>query len=443
MSADKEDRYREKYHELLQEFETKEAGWGEFEQRIRRTLTHLILISQGPVGVEIEGYLDGIREALKRGVDLEEIEANVEKIREMVLTEEKLGETGAKPYSIHEIIIQIIERIPLSVDLSGKASKIVKRIANGVPPGEMTWVVNAIAALVLELRTKVETEKRQLEALLKEITQKLREMGEGIEGAHGTALSNFESNRSLQKVVDDEVRGIQDSAAAATDLKNFREQLASSLEAIKGHLKEKHTEDVEREKALTREVEALKSHVNSLKKEVDANANKLQEAREASWRDPLTGCFNRLAYNERLQAEYSRAKRHNQAISLAVFDIDKFKNINDNFGHPAGDQVLKAVAHIANSNMRDSDVFCRHGGEEFVAILPETDAEGAMAVAEKVRIAVSQFNFHSKGDKVVITLSAGVAKLAEGEEMAQTFSRADKALYEAKNSGRNRCVNGG
>jgi diguanylate cyclase len=159
-----------------------------------------------------------------------------------------------------------------------------------------------------------------------------------------------------------------------------------------------------------------------------------------SLRDPLTGCFNRLAYQERSEAEEARWLRYGSALSLIVFDLDRFKSINDTFGHRAGDEVLKTIAQIAGNQLRKVDFFARYGGEEFVAVLPETPLAAALTVAEKVRRAVEAFRFHSRGQPVPLTLSCGVAQLAEGDGIETAFERADKALYLAKAGGRNRCA---
>ena len=125
---------------------------------------------------------------------------------------------------------------------------------------------------------------------------------------------------------------------------------------------------------------------------------------------------------------------------LVVWDIDFFKKVNDNYGHAAGDQVLKLVASILNKNMRETDFIARYGGEEFVSILPATDLKAAELVTDKLREIIAASNFHFREEAVKVTVSAGFAEIKENEEGEALFVRADKALYKAKESGRNNCL---
>jgi diguanylate cyclase len=191
--------------------------------------------------------------------------------------------------------------------------------------------------------------------------------------------------------------------------------------------------------SLNQEVAQLQHTIASLQEEVTEHREKTRRAREMSLRDPLTGCYNRLAYQERASAEEARWRRYQTPLSLLLFDIDRFKTINDTFGHRAGDKVLKTIANLAGSQLREVDFFARYGGEEFVALLPETPLDAARQAAEKVRTAVQEFRFHSHGKRIPLTLSCGVAQLRDAETVEGALERADQALYRAKDTGRNRC----
>ena len=434
------DAYKEKYQSLIEEFEAKERLWNETEQRIRRTLSHLVIIAQGPTTSKINGYLGAIRDSLKGGADLVEIEAEVARIRNEVLTEARGPDAGEPPPPINEIIIRILERLPLPKDMMGRVGETIKQLEGGLSTRMVPWAINCVGNLVLEVRTRMEEEKEQLESLLTEITSKIAQMSSHIGLAGEFALAGFDSSRSLNEKVTAQVAVIRDSADQATDLNAFRETVTKALGAIQEHLDTKLEEDKKRESSLKSEVDGLKSHVGDLQKELNDKQDKLKKAMEESYRDPLTGCLNRLAYEKRIGEEMARSQRFSHKLSIAMLDLDKFKNINDTFGHVAGDQVLKAVSKIAASQIREIDAFCRYGGEEFVMILPETDVKGALAAAEKVRVAVENFRFHSRGQRVVITVSAGVAEQLRGEKLEAFVDRADKALYKAKSDGRNRTV---
>lgn len=154
--------------------------------------------------------------------------------------------------------------------------------------------------------------------------------------------------------------------------------------------------------------------------------------------DKLTDIYNRRMIDQFLQVEIEIASRHNEELSLMIIDIDHFKHVNDNYGHLVGDMVLSQLSKIISDNLRNSDIFGRYGGEEFLIICPKTNKDGAFILAEKLRIIVNDFTFDEVGHK---TVSIGIAEFQTDDTIETLFKKADEALYEAKNSGRNRvCV---
>ena len=154
-----------------------------------------------------------------------------------------------------------------------------------------------------------------------------------------------------------------------------------------------------------------------------------------AYHDSLTGIYNRHKFIEEFNKELKRSDRHNHNIAFAIMDIDKFKHINDEYGHNIGDLVLKTLADVIKENIRETDCFARWGGEEFVLLLPETEQKGAIALAEKIRNAVEKKNFNLASN---VTISIGVSTYKKGEALESIYSRADKALYASKEQGRNR-----
>lgn len=155
--------------------------------------------------------------------------------------------------------------------------------------------------------------------------------------------------------------------------------------------------------------------------------------------DSLSGLWNRRYFDQRLLQEWSEARRHGRSLSLIMCDVDRFKRLNDQFGHPFGDQVIERVAQILSGG-RGSDIACRYGGEEFGMILPSTAADRALEVAERHRVAIESHTW-SGHDDVIVTSSFGVADLKSlptDASMEQLVQAADMALYRAKQSGRNR-----
>ncbi len=155
--------------------------------------------------------------------------------------------------------------------------------------------------------------------------------------------------------------------------------------------------------------------------------------------DSLTHVYNRRYFQHRLMDEFERARRYDREFCCMIIDVDHFKKINDTYGHPVGDDVLRHVAAILRRNTRAADVLCRYGGDEFGLLLPETNFPGAFVTAERVRCIVEKTNFSKSDDPISVTLSFGVSSLIEGGAlgMDELVTQADVALYQAKRAGRN------
>jgi diguanylate cyclase (GGDEF)-like protein len=157
-------------------------------------------------------------------------------------------------------------------------------------------------------------------------------------------------------------------------------------------------------------------------------------------RDPLTGLYNRRHMTELLRSEMEEARRFRQPLSLLALDLDRFKEINDRFGHGTGDQVLVIAAQRMAFGLRKVDRLARIGGEEFLVLCPRTDLDGAALLAERIRESIAEGPVPGLPEEQRITVSLGVATLKEGESAEAFIDRADRRLYEAKAQGRNRVV---
>ncbi|HFQ80324.1 MAG TPA: diguanylate cyclase [Desulfobacterales bacterium] len=182
-------------------------------------------------------------------------------------------------------------------------------------------------------------------------------------------------------------------------------------------------------------------HITDISQQVAAE-EALKESerryRELSTVDELTGLFNKRYFNQVLQMELNRTVRYGGSLSLIMMDIDNFKLHNDTYGHAEGDKVLARLGEIVKGAVRDNDVACRYGGEEFVVILPATAGQGGLVVAERIREIFAAERFCE--GQVQKTLSLGVAEYVAGDNREIFIKRADANLYEAKESGKNRCV---
>lgn len=165
-----------------------------------------------------------------------------------------------------------------------------------------------------------------------------------------------------------------------------------------------------------------------------------QRIMELAELDELTGSFNRRTILRLLDEEIARARRVNEPCSVALIDLDWFKRINDEFGHPTGDEVLRTFATSVFANIRDRDRFGRYGGEEFLLVLPGSPHDNARQMLERLQAIVAELDWSAFSHEMRVTISAGVATLRGGDNIDSILARADAALYEAKAQGRNRVV---
>jgi diguanylate cyclase (GGDEF)-like protein len=185
------------------------------------------------------------------------------------------------------------------------------------------------------------------------------------------------------------------------------------------------------------------SELQSLESVADICANSIQNAhyvermKQLAYLDGLTGIFNRRFFELRIMEELERARRYGTGMAVIMADIDQFKRLNDEFGHLLGDEVLRQVSSLFHQQLRKIDVVCRYGGEEFAILLTQTNAQQAVAIAEKLRRLVESWQF--PGVPRTVTISAGVAACpAHGETRDEMIRAADNGLYAAKQEGRNR-----
>ena len=255
----------------------------------------------------------------------------------------------------------------------------------------------------------------------------------------GVGISRAYQLQQRNRLLEDRVRRrTQDLAKANEDLSNSREEVLAQnemLQSIQAELEAQNQEMVESRTLLASQNEQLHEMklVLELKNQSLADANDRLE--DLATIDGLTGLKNHRSFQVKLDTEIKFSARHNTPLSLIILDVDSFKSFNDTYGHPAGDEVLKQVARILADTARDTDFVARYGGEEFVVILPVTDTDGAVGVAERMREAIEEWPWTVRP----ITASFGVAPLSLDVEGAPDFvNRADQALYTSKKTGKNR-----
>ncbi len=344
------------------------------------------------------------------------------------------------PQYLEQSLLKVMENLHVPVALLNDFSRLAGKLEKGVEASQWTAVLDGFSELTMRSIKEIADEKNDLEEFLRQITSQITEM----EGFVVVAQSNVESTRvstlKIRDEVDLEVSGLARNVSEAKGIDQVKGLLSSHIQKIRAQMKEYVEVEEQRLKEVETNNHRLTEKLALLDDETTKLRTQLEQKHQQLLIDPLTRISNRFAWEERFKLEYERWKRNQNNLCLAVWDIDKFKSINDEYGHNAGDRVLKLIAKVIDSRVRKTDFFARIGGEEFVMLLPETAVEESLAVVDILRqyVAECPFNFHGKA--VTITISCGVTALREGDSMESVFERADKGLYMAKEQGRNRCI---
>ena len=238
---------------------------------------------------------------------------------------------------------------------------------------------------------------------------------------------------------------IERSDASTSEIRAIKRELEAFETEKQSDFRNAHRKLYTIAVALEEQTEALRSDLKEHSGQVDELSARVSEleaelasAREASHEDFLTRLNNRRALDHHLKVKEGEFERYGRNFSIVMFDIDRFKEVNDRFGHGAGDAVLAAFAGVLKELCREVDVIGRYGGEEFLALLSDTDLNGALAFANKVREQVQKKRFIYKGEQIAVTVSGGVAERRGFPSLKMTLNGADQHLYDAKRGGRNR-----
>ncbi|HCM06726.1 MAG TPA: hypothetical protein DIC30_12030 [Oceanospirillales bacterium] len=305
--------------------------------------------------------------------------------------------------------------------------------------GKLNWyelvpLLEQVANLVIDA---LGDGQEEFEQFLQSLDHRLETIQNLVNKASQGQLDRGKARDAFESILEGEVDEVRSIINSKNDLGELGHSISQHLGLIMTAMQEYRSEEDTRESALTAQLADMQQKLHEMEKLAEVAQHAIEEQRKKAMHDALTGLPNREAYDQRLDQEITRLQRYGNKLSLMVCDIDLFKRINDNYGHLAGDKVLKIIAKSLQINLRDSDFIARFGGEEFVALMPETSREEAKLVADKLRQKIENSPFSFKKEPVQITISFGISEFAQNESADEVFARADKALYEAKDNGRN------
>ena len=397
---------------------------------LAKLLVHGLSLAEKKKGKEKDkGFLSSI---LQKKEEPEVIKV-IEK-QEVAVKEDKLELESAI-----ESLNSLLDKMILPADLQVEVNLVKTRLAQSVNEETFLMSLEKTVLIIADVLARVKKEKSEIEEFLKQLTGRLHELDEDIRETARIRELTHRHGQEMTEGMKTEMNSMEQGISSINNLDELKTAIQSRVILLRNHVDNFISNEGEKNQEAISVIEQLKKQVKEMEKESEELKQQIEKEKQQTLRDVLTEIPNRLAYEERLNLELANFRRNKNPFTLVVWDIDFFKKVNDVYGHAAGDQVLKLVASLLNKNMRETDFIARYGGEEFVSLLPATDRKAAQFVTDKLRELIATSNFHFRDEPVKVTVSAGFAEVKENEEGETLFIRADKALYKAKESGRNNC----
>lgn len=321
----------------------------------------------------------------------------------------------------------------------GLASTLRESISKSNAVAEIIGLNDALLDLFRTYSRKMRGDLEQSTDMVENIGSNLIEMESELLSSFSHTREIYENSKAFNNILQNNVDDIAETIHISKTLAELRGFVASKILDLRETLKNKRKSDDLQIKKVANEVRLLKNRIRRLKKEIDAVRNIASALEKEILIDSLTGIYNRKAYEKYFRDQWMLFQRFQQVFSLLLIDVNEFKSINDTYGHWAGDRCLEELAKLIRTNLRGTDFFARYGGDEFIAVLPATNEEGASITAEKLRQMVSKSRFFYRDRRIPVTISAGCATMRSSDRNAEeVFNRADAALYEDKENCRGR-----
>ncbi|WP_223569228.1 GGDEF domain-containing protein [Pseudomonas sp. BF-R-26] len=336
---------------------------------------------------------------------------------------------------IEDTLLGLLDDLALPERHRPQAEAMRDRLQNGLNWYELLPILDDLATLMLAI---TDSGQHEFEAYLQQLNERLESFQSNLQAASDGHADNRSAAREMDTQIREQVDGLQSSMQEAADLDDLKHVLENHLEGLLGTMDQHQKQRDEREQEVAARLQSLAERVAHMEQEALGYREHLEEQRQKALIDPLTSLPNRAAWSERLEHEIGQWQQHGNTLLLAMLDLDHFKRINDNYGHLAGDKVLKIIASVLRKRLRGTDFIARFGGEEFVLLMPATVPAVGAKLLETLRASIEACPFHFKGERVTITISMGLTAFRSGEHSDLVLKRADQALYRAKNNGRNR-----
>lgn len=422
----------------------------QYADQIPALLEELAVAQQLVLDAPIDGEQKGLWARLFKRGDAPRVEAPAESdLQPAAHVAEPVAVTEATPpvddqqhYSqvaghIETILTNLLGELQVLDDHRGRCERLREQVSQGLNWYELAAVLDELTLLVLDAQQK---RQHDFERYLKQLNDRLAQFQGTLEAAHDVCLGSFESGKQLEVAIRTQVADLHGDVREATDLEALKANVEAKLDALLRDVDKARSSREHHEEETATRLRSMVERIQLMEVEAQTFRKHLDEQRQRAMLDSLTGLANRAGLQKRMDEEFDRWKRYGGELLLAVLDVDHFKQINDRFGHLAGDKVLRLIAQQLSQRLRKTDFIGRFGGEEFVLLMPGTTVEQGAQVLDELRAGIQDCPFHFKAERVTITISLGFTQFNPGDSLDEVFDRADRAMYQAKEQGRNRII---
>lgn len=405
---------------------------------LKTALQQLTLLPLG-IYVDLDTHVSALQGCLEENTDIDILQQKMQTLTESLVTllQEKSESTpvviGKK---VNERLHQLLKHLLIPEELKSRLDSLKVVLKKQLSSQVLSEVIDELTALVTEAFI---VEQKRLKLFLQQMTEQLHDFDNYLMSSSKNQAQAVEESQTLESDIHLNIAQIKDHLDTAKTIDELSVKMGSNLATIAKHIKQYRSAEETRQAAHEKEVKAIQEKLVESEKRSEAMSAVLSFQRLQVHCDGLTGLANRVCYDEYIVEAFSRCKNGEEDLCLAVADVDHFKKINDNYGHLAGDKVLKKIAFIFKQELRPNDFVARFGGEEFVFIFENTNRVDAFKLVERIRKAIETCHFSYKEENVLVTISIGLTPCFEKDDPESLFARADKAMYVAKNQGRN-CV---
>jgi diguanylate cyclase len=418
---------RELMIEILNSFNLLAAGQEEISAKIRGIKERIT-----PEGEIVLDDIIALNRDLKDSLLAKERESGGEKINEIELLTERFLESCR---AIKKIMAAILEDFYPMPDDMKKAADSIRLECKGKPSEiEIRKPSDELLEFIGKIKIKISKDFTEINntfvSLLGQVKELEKSLVADFSGDSGIKeMENFESDINLQ------VGNITESFNTYSTIEEIKEAVIGKLVKIKDLVSLKKKQEIEKTAAAKESIERLNQRINAVEKKAQQMTLKAKEYHKAAMRDGLTGLFTRGAFDAKIRESFENYRAQKREFSIIVFDVDKFKDINDKLGHIAGDKVLKKISECLEESFRKDDFIARYGGDEFTVIIEDLTEEMARQRIEVFNKNLKKRRFVSqKHGEIKLSVSSGTAKIMENDTIESLIDRADKAMYESKES---------